>query len=114
MTQTLKRIAASLAAISLTISIFMATAPPTHATEHGRPQLVPCSIQKDMSKLLSKRFGETRQAWGIVGEQAIMEIYVAKSGTWSIVMTTLNGRSCVVAAGHSFDTISQKFAGEPT
>lgn len=31
------------------------------------------------------------------------ELYVSEKGTWTMLMTLSNGKSCIIAAGHSCD-----------
>lgn len=117
MTKTLKKILVAIAALPLAASLLMAHAPPASAQEAIMEpqaiQLAPCKLHQDMSDLLNTRFDEKRHSWGLVGEEAVMEIYVSKTGTWSIVMTSMDGRSCIIAAGHSFDTLPAELAGNP-
>jgi hypothetical protein len=39
----------------------------------------------------------------VVGEAAIVEIYVAANGTWSMLVTDVKGRSCIFATGDGWE-----------
>ena len=38
-----------------------------------------------------------------MGDQTLMELYASDSGTWTLVITGVNGQSCIVAAGEGFE-----------
>ncbi|PJI39054.1 hypothetical protein [Ferrovibrio sp.] len=61
-------------------------------------QAMLCGLRDDMGKMLDQRFGEQPQAGGIVGDR-IVELLVSQSGSWTILITGADGRSCVVTGG---------------
>ena len=63
---------------------------------------------------LEKGYGEHRVGLGIgPSGGAIYELYVAETGTWTILVTRTNGLTCIAASGDSWMT-SQLLAGDPT
>ena len=54
---------------------------------------------------LSENFQERQFAFGLIGQVAIMEVFVGQSGTWTIFVTDVDGTSCIIAAGAA--TLSQ-------
>ena len=62
----------------------------------------PCGPRKDILAHLSKRFTETRRAIGLASERVMMELFVSKKGSWTILMSTAKGTSCIVAAGRAW------------
>lgn len=68
-----------------------------------------CAPRQDVLNTLADRFSEERRAYGVIGNSAIMEIYVAKKGTWTIVITDTAGRSCVIAAGEGWEEMEIVF-----
>ena len=46
-------------------------------------------------------------ATGLVDENAMMEIFVSPSGTWTILATGTDGVSCVLAVGEGFEANTQ-------
>ena len=62
---------------------------------------------------LKSKFQEQRQATGFIAEQAMMELFIAESGTWTVVVTMTTGMACVVAAGSNWDG-SVKLVGPAT
>ena len=54
---------------------------------------------------LSEKFQERQFAFGLIGHMAIMEVFVAETGTWTIIVTDVAGRSCIVAAGEHWENV---------
>ena len=63
-----------------------------------------CSDHVFMAEFLQREHSETRQSAGLAANGALLEVYAAESGSWSIVVTAPGGASCIVASGHSFAT----------
>ena len=40
-----------------------------------------------------------------INPQAILEVYAADNGSWTLIVTDVNGRSCVILAGKSWETL---------
>lgn len=64
-------------------------------------QALLCGLRDDMGKMLDQRFGEQPQAAGIVGDR-IVELLVSQTGSWTILITAADGRSCVVTGGEDW------------
>ena len=60
-----------------------------------------CLSHKDIVSQLQSKFKEKRQAFGLINSGHMMEVFVSKTGSWTMVVTTANKMSCVVAAGQS-------------
>jgi len=61
---------------------------------------VPCGNKTDVAKLLDDRYGETPISNGLQGNGELMQVYASpETGTWTMVTTTAQGVSCVVATG---------------
>lgn len=68
------------------------------APAQAQQQTMLCGLRDDMGKMLDQRFGEQPQAGGIVGDR-IVELLVSQTGSWTILITSADGRSCVVTGG---------------
>ncbi|WP_288141999.1 hypothetical protein [Mesorhizobium sp.] len=64
-----------------------------------------CVEHRDLVAHLSEQFQERQFAFGLIGQMAIMEVYVADSGSWTIIVTDVAGRSCIVAAGEHWENV---------
>lgn len=62
-----------------------------------------CHPRERMVEALTD-FGESRTAMGVRGPESVMEVWTDReTGSWSVVMTYADGRSCIVAAGEGWD-----------
>jgi len=64
-----------------------------------------CGMRKDLVGYLTKRYKEHPRAIGLVSKNSVLEIMVSKKGTWSILVTMTDGRTCIVAAGQNWEDI---------
>jgi hypothetical protein len=53
---------------------------------------------------LSKHFKEIPAALGVVDERAVLEVFVSDSGTWTILATGTDGKSCVISSGEGWQS----------
>ena len=68
-----------------------------------------CAPRADIVAKLNDRFGETRQSFGIVQHNKIVEIFASmNSGSWSILFTDANGYSCLIAAGTQYHLFANR------
>ncbi len=71
-------------------------------------QATTCGDRTQVVQSLSKKYGETRQGIGLGRNNGIMEIYASdKTGTWTILVTLPNGQACLIAAGESYENLSE-------
>jgi len=62
-----------------------------------------CLPHGDIAKLLNARFSEARVAAGVASGGGLVEIFSTTDGaTWTIVVTSPQGMSCVVSAGEGW------------
>ncbi|WP_376702852.1 hypothetical protein RQ479_25530 [Mesorhizobium sp. ISC25] len=54
---------------------------------------------------LTENFQEKQFALGLIGQEAVMEVFVADSGSWTVIVTDVAGRSCIVAAGENWESV---------
>lgn len=95
-------LATMIAAGALTLS----TNVPTHAA-------MACGPHKKLTKALTGKYKEARKGLGLVASRRVMEVFVSESGSWTLVMTDLNGVSCIIAAGHSWEDAPKVAMVEP-
>ncbi len=64
-----------------------------------------CLPREEAVKKLEDGYGERRVGLGVgPSGGAIYELYVADTGTWTILVTRPNGLSCIAASGDSWMT----------
>ena len=62
-----------------------------------------CGPRNGLADQLKQRFGETRQALGVSTDgQRIVELFMRPGGSWTIVVTDIHGRSCILFAGENW------------
>ena len=71
---------------------------------HSAPQ---CDRRETVTALLADRYNETSRAVGIAGQGAVMELYAAETGTWSITMTLPDGTMCLMASVSNYETVAE-------
>jgi hypothetical protein len=62
-----------------------------------------CADHDAMVKLLDKRYKEALSNYGVSGQKNLVEIFVSKVGTFTILVTRTDGVSCVVATGDNWE-----------
>lgn len=64
-----------------------------------------CAEHSKVVEFLGSHYSETLMAVGLINEGAILEVYVAASGSWTMLVTNVSGRSCVIFAGQNWEAI---------
>lgn len=69
-------------------------------------QASPCAKHDDFTASLADRFGEVVQVQALSGDGRMMELLAnPDTGTWSELMTDINGLACIVGAGDRFQAV---------
>lgn len=69
------------------------------------PQL--CLPHGEIEARLLRNFSEKKLGLGIAGDGRLLEIFIAPTGTFTIVKTSPRGLSCVVDFGEGWRTLDQ-------
>ena len=70
-----------------------------------------CAKQDEFAKMLADKFDEHRLGGG-TANVVMMEVFVSKAGTFTIIQTLPNHVSCLVAAGDGWE--NDKVPGDKT
>lgn len=73
----------------------------------ARSQARACAPHDDIVGRLDKSFQEKQRAFGLIGGRAIVELYISAKGSWTIIVTGTDGRTCILAAGEGWENIPQ-------
>ncbi len=65
---------------------------------------IPCAPRDEIVNALSEQYKEVPAGIGLAPPGRVFELYVSATGTWTLLLTTTNGRSCVIGAGESWET----------
>ncbi len=75
-----------------------------------------CGTRDSVVAKLGDKYGEVRKGVGLAGPTAIIEIWVSEAtGTWTILKTTPNGLTCIMAVGDNWqdDAAVKRVTGAP-
>jgi predicted methyltransferase len=72
-----------------------------------------CGPRESIVSTLGDKYQESRQALGLVGQdgRGVMELFVSKKGSWTMLMTYAKGSTCIVAAGQAWEHTPGEVAG---
>lgn len=66
-----------------------------------------CGPRQAVIDRLAGTYGETRRSLGLGSEGAVVEVFASsETGSWTITVTLPNGTTCLVAAGQSFEAVT--------
>lgn len=70
-----------------------------------------CGDRAEIIKVLGNKYQEAPRAFGIAGQRNLAELFVSKSGSWTMLMTKPEGVTCILATGQSWEELlpMQKF-----
>ncbi len=73
-----------------------------------------CGERKSVVAQLEEKYGETRRSIGVQDGRGIIEVYASdKTGTWTILVTNTDGKTCLMAAGEGFESLTVAGADTP-
>ena len=65
-----------------------------------------CVERAKLLQGLTAKYNEQRKGVGITSaETGALEFYASEKGTWTIVVTTTGGQTCILATGHSWHAV---------
>ncbi|HEX5078089.1 MAG TPA: hypothetical protein VFV80_02985 [Geminicoccaceae bacterium] len=93
---------AALLATSLVITCGALATPLAAQTNQGIR--MPCHNATEIAKQLSSKYEEAPVAFGLQSNGNLLQVYAStEKDTWTVVSTTPNGLSCIVAAGKKWE-----------
>ena len=93
----MKRLAPIFASAAASLMLF--TGPAATTTEANL-----CAERTEMVKSLAEQFKENPAAVGVINPSAVIEVFVSQDGSWTILATGTDGKSCVLSAGFGWET----------
>jgi len=67
---------------------------------------MPCHNAAEIAKQLSNKYEEAPVAFGLQSNGNLLQVYAStQKDTWTVVSTTPNGMSCIVAAGKKWESL---------
>lgn len=71
-----------------------------------------CGDRNDLMAQLKDRYKETPTGIGMTGQGAVVELITSEQGSWTLVLTYPNGRSCLMATGEGWELWQARMAGK--
>jgi hypothetical protein len=62
-----------------------------------------CAARDDVVKELAQRFKEAPEANGIMPDGMLLEVFVSEARSWTILITSPKGISCLAASGENWE-----------
>jgi len=93
------------ALIATALTVFAWATSPARAITSG---IRHCADHNTIIAKLSSKYNEQRSGMGLVGSSGMVELFTAKNGTWTIIVTQVDGTSCIVAAGNSWSQYNRR------
>lgn len=70
-----------------------------------------CGERAAMLKAITGKYNEAPVAIARAGAVNVIEVFASKAGTWTFLVTTPDGRSCMFAAGDGWKDLPPKMPG---
>lgn len=80
------------------MAVLVSLGTPSHA-------LGMCGPRADFLKALEAKYNEVPKALAIAGQVNLVEVFTSKAGTWTIIVTDPRGKTCIIAAGDSWEDL---------
>ncbi len=78
------------------------------AFSNGASAQEACGPREQVVKMLEQRHGEAPVSMGLAMNGSVVEVFSTVDGTsWSLLMTMPDGRTCMIAAGESWMSVTQ-------
>lgn len=73
-----------------------------------------CGDRSKMIGYLGWDYQESRSGLGLAASGAVVELYTAETGTWTMLITKPGGNTCMIGSGESWEIqhAPKKVAGE--
>jgi hypothetical protein len=68
----------------------------------SRAQGMACGKHDAIVAALKNHYQESRQAIGLAATAGVVELFVSATGTWTMIVTTPSGQTCIAAAGRAW------------
>ena len=70
--------------------------------------------REEIIQKLWDRWQEVLTANGLANDNRLIEVFVSKKGSWTIIISDPNGRSCVASSGQNWTLQESKYPDQGT
>ena len=71
-----------------------------------------CGDRNDLLTQLKDKFKEAPTGIGMTGQGSVVELMTSENGSWTLVLSFPNGRSCLMATGEGWELWQARMAGK--
>ena len=73
-----------------------------------------CAKREEVVERLWNKWQEVLTANGLTNDNQLVEVFVSKKGSWTIIISDPSGKSCVASAGQNWTLRKQEEPGRGT
>ncbi|OWV94907.1 hypothetical protein ATY81_11420 [Rhizobium sp. R72] len=89
----------------LFLAVILTTSMIAHPHSAASQMMRSCAGRSEVVNFLDKNFAERLMAVGLINQNAMLEVYAAQSGTWTLLITDVHGVSCILLSGDSWESM---------
>lgn len=71
-------------------------------------EMLPCASHDQIVTMLARDYKEAPEALGITQDGMLLEVFVSDSRSWTVLLTTAAGVSCIAASGENWEREHRK------
>jgi hypothetical protein len=65
-----------------------------------------CGPRESVVAQLADKYGEARTGMGMAGTAGVVELFVSDAGSWTVTVSTPDGRTCLLAFGTGWEALT--------
>lgn len=74
----------------------------------ARAEMLPCAPRDEIVTILAQQFKEAPEAMGVTQDGVLLEVFVSDEQSWTVLLTTATGISCIAASGENWERQHRK------
>lgn len=78
----------------------------------GNAQLSSCGKRETFVRYLGEKYKETPKFIAITGNINLIEVFTSVAGTWTVLITSPDKITCIIASGDSWEAMPPVILGE--
>ena len=99
---------------TVTAAVLASTLVASTAASAQQQQRVPCGERTAIMSHLEDGYSEKPVAMGLDAQGRVLEVLAAPSGTWTMLVSTPGGLTCLIASGVAWEELQLKSGVEPS
>lgn len=73
--------------------------------------VIPCADRTEVIQQLNKQFAEAPVSMGLTNDGSVLEMFVSKDRTFTVIVTNPTGITCLIASGGNWESLNAAQAG---